>query len=163
MTEPRDPHQTARARLSLARLRELLDAYGADAARWPENERAAARELCASDAQAQALLTQAQALDALLDQAPSYEPSPVLAARVAEIPLRTTRASDLRWTPRRVWGAAFAAVTVCALGVLSGALLDFGEDTQAATADATSTEAVDDDAWDDLAQLALAENFGREP
>lgn len=47
-------------------LQTLLDSHGADPARWPQPQRAAAEHLIAGDATARALLTQAQRLDALL-------------------------------------------------------------------------------------------------
>ncbi len=47
-------------------LQTFLDRHGADAARWPEHERAAAEHLIASDAEAQAIYEEARRLDAAL-------------------------------------------------------------------------------------------------
>lgn len=47
-------------------LQTLLDSHGADAARWPQAQRAAAEHLIAQDAQARAQFNEAQRLDALL-------------------------------------------------------------------------------------------------
>jgi hypothetical protein len=57
--------------MKLERLREILDAYGADARRWPEAERGAALELVARGGKARALRDDAARLDALLDMAPA--------------------------------------------------------------------------------------------
>lgn len=62
------------------RLDALLDAYGADPARWPAAERNAAQALLASDPAAQARLEQARLLDRALDALP---PAPALAGDLA--------------------------------------------------------------------------------
>jgi hypothetical protein len=67
---------------SLARFRELLDAYGADAERWPADERAGARGLLAREPEARAALAAAAALDRILDLAPAAEPSAALVGAV---------------------------------------------------------------------------------
>lgn len=54
-------------RMNLARLSELLDAYGAAAERWPQSERQAALQLLAESAAAQRLRDNAALLDASLD------------------------------------------------------------------------------------------------
>jgi hypothetical protein len=67
---------------SLTRFRELLDAYGADAERWPADERAAALALLACEPDARVALAAAAALDRVLDLAPAAEPSAALAGAV---------------------------------------------------------------------------------
>jgi hypothetical protein len=52
--------------MTLDRLRLLIDAYGADPARWPEPERAGAATLLAASDEARALVAEAAALDRLL-------------------------------------------------------------------------------------------------
>lgn len=65
------------------RLDALLDAYGADPARWPAAERNAAQALLASDPTAQARLEQARLLDRALDALPpAPAPAGDLAARI---------------------------------------------------------------------------------
>lgn len=65
------------------RLDSLLDAYGADPARWPAAERSAAQALLASDPAAQARLAQARLLDRALDVLPpAPAPAGDLAARI---------------------------------------------------------------------------------
>ena len=54
--------------LTEARFRDIVDAYGADAARWPEEERAAAAIFARNHPElAAGLLEEARALDAWLD------------------------------------------------------------------------------------------------
>lgn len=52
--------------MTIARLRTLLDAYGAAPQRWPEEERAAALALIAQSSEARAAVAAAEALDATL-------------------------------------------------------------------------------------------------
>lgn len=67
------------------RVRELIDAYGASAARWPAEERAAAREQVAASTSLQAYLQQAENLDAALN---TYvvQPSMSVNAVLSQIP-----------------------------------------------------------------------------
>jgi hypothetical protein len=95
--------------MTLARLRTLLSAYGADPVRWPEDERDAARALIAESADARAAYRQARDFDALLDKAP-LQATPnveatVLASRIAgsAVPRRIASATGLnalaaRWS-----------------------------------------------------------------
>jgi hypothetical protein len=135
------------------RLGELLDAYGADAARFPEAERAAALALLATDAEAMQLRAAALSLDELLDHAPSHEPSAALRARVAEIPIRQPRPARTSLQDvfgLRIWQMVVAGALACVLGVVSGILT---------TDDSTTTS---DDGWDDVASVAFASNPGEE-
>jgi len=50
------------------RVREIVAAYGADAARWPAAERAAALAIVRDDPELSALLQEARRLDAMLDE-----------------------------------------------------------------------------------------------
>jgi anti-sigma factor RsiW len=52
--------------MTLARFQRFLDVHGADPARWPQPERAAAERLLACDGAATAALAQARALDGLI-------------------------------------------------------------------------------------------------
>ena len=60
---------SAKPGVDLARLKQLLAAYGADPARWPESERTEARNLLAGSPEARQELREAAGLDALLDSA----------------------------------------------------------------------------------------------
>lgn len=142
--------------IDIARLRELVCAYGADPARWPETERPAAEALLQSSPEARSVQSEAAGLDALLDGLPSEAPSAALRRKVAEIPLRhpagvqsTERWSVWRLLPRR---AVWAGVLACTLGVASGAL--------SASDVATSSN---DDGWDDVTAVAFAAGFDEEP
>ncbi len=71
-----------RSPMSLARLRALLDAYGANPDRWPPEERDAGRALLAQSPQAQRWRDASAQLDALLDLTPAATASPALVERI---------------------------------------------------------------------------------
>jgi hypothetical protein len=66
----------------LARLRDILDAWGGDPGRWPDAEREPALALLARSADARRLLDDALRLDAALDLLPAADPSPGLEDRI---------------------------------------------------------------------------------
>lgn len=69
--------------MNLDRFAILIEAYGIDPRRWPADERVAAQSLLSASGEAQRLLRQAAALDALLSTPlPSVSPSPALQARI---------------------------------------------------------------------------------
>ncbi|WP_298722570.1 hypothetical protein [uncultured Ferrovibrio sp.] len=69
--------------MNLDRFAILIEAYGTDPRRWPADERAAAQALLAASTEAQRLLREAEALDALLSSPlPAIEPSAALRARI---------------------------------------------------------------------------------
>jgi hypothetical protein len=75
------------AMMTLERLRQILDAYGASPERWPAAERDAALALLDSTPEARAARNVAARLDAALDLAPAADASDELTARVlAELP-----------------------------------------------------------------------------
>jgi hypothetical protein len=109
---------------SLTRLADVLNAYGASPARWPEDERAALEALLAASPEARALRTSAQHLDAALDAATLEPPSPDLVDRVlAAAPRRSPlgRRPAARRQSFKVWRggalAAFAAAAAFALWI----------------------------------------------
>lgn len=59
----------------LQRLAAVLEAYGADPARWPAAERASLTALTAADPRAAALVAEARALDRLLATPPARDPT----------------------------------------------------------------------------------------
>lgn len=65
---------------------DLIDIYGADTARWPVEDRAAALAAIAADPALQAKLAEAQALDAMLDawatRVPARADADAVAARI---------------------------------------------------------------------------------
>jgi hypothetical protein len=77
--------------ITLARFREILDAYGADPSRWPRAERDDALLLLDRSPEARAERAAAARLDFALDLAPSVRSSTSLAARVlARAPQRSS-------------------------------------------------------------------------
>lgn len=71
--------------VSADRFKAIVDAYGADPARWPDAERAAALQFVAGDSRARAWLDAARAVDDLLDagrEAVGAEDEPARYARV---------------------------------------------------------------------------------
>ena len=97
--------------ITLERLRNLLDAYGAQPERWPEAERAAAQALIGRSAAARALWKEAQEVDLLLG-AVSVEPEPALVTRILA-------AAPRHAAPRRSRRALAAAVPLAAAAVLA--------------------------------------------
>lgn len=74
--------------IGLDRFRHLLDAHGADPARWPAQERAAALALVEAEPAARALLDEARALDVALDALPTPRAASDLRLRVlADAPI----------------------------------------------------------------------------
>lgn len=67
--------------MTLDRLRQLLDAYGASPERWPDDERGAATALMSESNAARGLRDDAARLDALLDLVPARQPSRRLVER----------------------------------------------------------------------------------
>jgi hypothetical protein len=79
--------------MTLAELGQLLDVYGADRGRWPADERTAAAQLSARDAEARRLLAEAEALDRVLDSAPvpTLAVEAALAGRIVAAAQRSPR------------------------------------------------------------------------
>jgi hypothetical protein len=79
--------------MTLAEFERLLDVYGGDRTRWPADARAAAAQLVARDVKAQGLLSEAEALDRVLERAPlpSLAKEAELADRIVSAALRTPR------------------------------------------------------------------------
>jgi hypothetical protein len=129
--------------VNLDRLAQLLDAYGGESARWPEQERAAALQLIAASPEAAAMQRSALELDSVLslDVLPEVASS-ALRARVLEIPIRHPRAERAAgWDWKRNWMFGLFALTPCVIGFISGTMLmDPSSDA-------------DEEAWDELAQV----------
>jgi hypothetical protein len=103
---------------SLARFEALLDAYGAEPRRWPEDRRAWAEALLARSPAAVSARDEAARLDLLLDAADTEGASAALMGRVlaaAPAPRRPLRLR-LREILKPAIGLAFAAVLGLALG-----------------------------------------------
>jgi hypothetical protein len=101
----------ARDDLTIERFTALLEAYGADPARWPDAERAGAHVLLERSAEARARRDAAAALDGLLDRAATTQPSRALAERIlAQAP----RAPRAKVVPMRARGAAVVGLAAAA-------------------------------------------------
>lgn len=104
------------------RFQALLDAYGANFARWPAGDRDWAQRLSEESAAAQALRDEAAALDALLDLAPAPSPSLELMANVlvaADLPARRRWAAAL-WPFGPIWKPLSTLAAAGALGIMLG-------------------------------------------
>ncbi|MBY4712130.1 hypothetical protein [Burkholderia cepacia] len=101
------------------RFRTIVAAYGSDARRWPDGERAAAEAWArAYPGDALAALDEAAELDAWLANDTVAPPAPALVERIvatAPAPRRTRRRGTVWWS-----GAAFAGVGLA--GALAGAV-----------------------------------------
>jgi hypothetical protein len=102
------------------RFRQILDAYGADPRRWPQAERADARDFLAANAEARVWLAEADGLDGRLDGWAPLQVSPALRARVLGAAPRP-RAPPLfgPW----IAGLAATLAAACAAGVVFGVYL----------------------------------------
>ncbi|SME91818.1 hypothetical protein SAMN06265365_101445 [Tistlia consotensis] len=126
-----------------ARLRELLDCYGAEERRWPEAERAAARSLLTQHPDLDAERSRAAALDRLLAQAERPRASGALIGRLVEAAPRGRRRwlTDL-WPFGPAWQPAFGLALALLLGLASGPLLPQSDTTQTVTQDSSQEIAV---------------------
>jgi hypothetical protein len=109
--------------ITLDRLKVLLDAYGADPARWPDEQREAARELLARSDEARVYVRQAAVLDTLLDTAPLTAPAGLdaaaLAARIMRLPARVTAAATA-WRFSFGWPNFATLAAAAAIGLVIG-------------------------------------------
>lgn len=106
--------------MDLARLQQILEAYGADPRRWPAAERAAAEALVAGSADAAAMREDAVALDMLMDLSAAPSPSPELMARI----LAGREPAGLLpalWPFGPIWQPVSAMAAAMVLGVAIGA------------------------------------------
>lgn len=108
--------------MTLERFTEILDAYGADPARWPEGERAAATAFAeARQDLADPLLAQAASLDIALGGHALPTASDALAEKIAGSARMRNRAKQRDWRGLIWRGLGFAGVTLA--GATAGALL----------------------------------------
>jgi hypothetical protein len=141
--------------ISFDRLRSLIDAYGAEPARWPADERAAALLLLAHSAEAQAYAQDAGVLDAVLDRAPlrptvTVDPA-ALAARITRAPALRVVADNARRARRAfAWANVAALAAAGVVGFVVG-WTDLNSGTSVANRDIVEVisplSAVDDSVW----------------
>ena len=135
------------AALSQERVEQILAAYGVRPERWPKQEREAVLAAMEASAEVRARMEQHRALDHLLDEVATLEPSAELQRRIiAAAPTRKRSwASSIDswaeslWPARRSWLLGGALAAAAALGVATGLLvpetdLDQGETDVAAVA-----------------------------
>jgi len=122
-------------KMTLERLRAVIEAYGTSSVRWPEAERAAATVLLAESAEARALVTEAEPLDALLDAVPAIRPTAAMRAVILATAPRARRPRGEGWRALigelggwRLAGSVLAASLV--LGIVSGGWLSLGQTTE---------------------------------
>jgi hypothetical protein len=121
----------------------LLEAYGADMARWPEADRAEAEAFAAAP-EAQASLHAARALDRLLDAYQAEAPSLALRQRILARAPQARAARGWRLTGA-VWLSGASLAAACAAGLVVGISLggtmtsgSADRDTAAASFDGSS-------------------------
>lgn len=158
--------------MTLERLVEIVEAYGASAARWPLAEREVAQAFVSRDRQARALIDEARHLDSILDASPESIPSEALIARIMAARPRAlpetvaggnTRTGLWRALVQIIWpygspafpaGALAASVALgIGLGMASPVAVGALGLSSTATASATTSEA-----GEQLVAFALAEN-----
>lgn len=152
-----------RTRAELARARTVLEAYGSDEQRWPEQERELVRRALASSRELRELAQDEATLDAMLDSAPEPRPDAALLGRIlAAVPTeprswaeRLDRWASELWPGRRSWTAAVALGASAILGVGTGL---FTEGPNASQGQSASTAELDaetlgDFAFDDFSDL----------
>ena len=116
--------------ITLDRLQDLFDAYGATPERWPDQERELALVFIATSEEAQGLLENAKTLDTALDTLWTPDPSPALRSGIldtfASPKMAAVNANDglvsaiAHWCPKSniAWHRAAAAAVI--FGVLCG-------------------------------------------
>lgn len=126
--------------MTLERLQTILDAYGADPARWPEAERMAAERLLAAMPEAHVKYEAAARLDTMLDSTtlPKLRPldTTILTARVVAMPQRDPLRHPLGWLVHTIGVDGPAAAGLALAAALAGFLIGWG-DPEPAIADET--------------------------
>jgi len=150
--------------LSEQRFRELLDAYGADPARFPEPERRAALLLLERSETARAWLEAEREFDRQVEEALSLavEPiSPELERKLASIPARYEQKANRRGVLIRLFVPTVAWAAAACVGLLLGTgaipVTGFGEESAELAASAAFAG---EDA--ELVAFALGEDAGFE-
>ncbi len=110
-------------RMDMARLAEILDAYGADPRRWPADERDPALALLSESDEARALRDAAASLDTLLDLSYAPSPAPALMAAIlaAAQPIGWRRWLADFWPVGPAWQPVSALAAAVVLGIAVGA------------------------------------------
>lgn len=109
--------------MTIERFKVLVEAYGANPARWPEAERAVAEAFANATPEAQRLLAEAAALDHVLSAADTAPVSRELETRVLDS-FTSPKARRASWLPDFVpWSQAAALAASLVLGMFAGGAL----------------------------------------
>jgi hypothetical protein len=108
--------------MNIERFRILVEAYGANPARWPEAERVAALLFAEQSAEARDALQEAAAFDTLLDMAETQAASRALEDRILTTFAERPAVQRAPWFTLR-WIPAAAVACSLALGLAVGAAL----------------------------------------
>lgn len=105
----------------------LLETFGGDRTRWPADDRRRFARLLSASPEARRLLSEAEALDRLLDEAPRLSPArearlaeSIMAAATEERPKVVSMPKTRRATPTRIWPAAALLAASLLAGVFAG-------------------------------------------
>jgi hypothetical protein len=126
--------------MSPERLRALLEAYGANFERWPEDEVEAARTLLELSEPLRALVREQAELDRYLSELDLSALPPELERRLLAIPERSPRARP-SWPFSSLWAPAVGWAAAAVLGLLLG-VLSAEEEAREAAAQLEDSELV---------------------
>jgi len=136
-------------KMTLERLRAVIESYGVSPPRWPAAERESAAALLAESAAARALVTGAAPLDTLLDAVPAIAPTSAMRAAILALAPRAALRSGDGWRGLiealggwRLAGAVLAASL--ALGIVSGGWLSTGGTVTESAPDLLQVAQLDD-------------------
>jgi hypothetical protein len=107
-----------------ARVAALIEAYGADEARWPADEREAAVDVLRGSPKLLALQAEAETVDAFLAALPEPIPSPALRVALKDIPERRALQDWLAvlWPFGAIWRPATGLAAAMVVGMFVGGL-----------------------------------------
>jgi len=124
------------------RFEALLAAYGANPARWPQDERAQVEAFIHANANHESLLVDAGAIDRALDAVPVASFSAELSARILDgferISARPSVrrfinvAANIVWPGAPVWQPSAALAASLVVGLMLGVMLPLGSQAQSA-------------------------------
>jgi hypothetical protein len=116
--------------MTAERFTALAEAFGGDIRRWPEAERAEAWTFLKIEPGAtEPLLRAARQVDAALDAAPAFAPSPALRELVLASAPRPGARAAIAWRPL-LWLAPTGFAAACAAGALLGLVASDDAQTQ---------------------------------
>ena len=153
-SKPIEPAQ--RAEMTIERLRQIVEIYGAAPRRWPEEERAAARALILRSNEAEAVMRAAEPLDQMLAGLSAPAPSEAVSARVHGLVPPAVASDGMSDRMRAVVRYVFAPLAIggagAALVALSLWMVFAGPGTPDAVPVAPAIEVTADEAGQGLMQ-----------